>query len=293
MRVVFDSNTFSDEHFEWLKKSPMLRLCAVGRIIPIYSALFIQETFHTYGNASKRRALIDEWLPFILQTSDRICAPGAEIRHRELVQGHGPQTNIYLRPRYQHHLLQRLQEVPLDGTFDLWPQIKKQKTAAETNRLAGTKRYRKLRQIHQNEAKALGSWQQYLSRNLEKHGRQLLEISSAALIKKQQLDAFFLPLGGRSVSQLFDQWKRNKLYFPYFTQAVTNLTYFLYYAAACNERIDVNGGSDLEILAHLVGADAVVSNECKFFKSAYRTLWEPQGKRLFTSREFAEYLRKL
>lgn len=72
------------------------------------------------------------------------------------------------------------------------------------------------------------------------------------------------------------------------------MTYIGYYAATRpNDKIDLNAQADLDLMTHLLWADAVVSNETGFLRSAFDDLWRPKGKVIFTSTEFAKFIEKL
>ncbi len=58
VRVVFDTNIFSLDNFESLEKSPLRRLFAIRRVVPIYGHVFIEETLRAYGAAGKRDFLV-------------------------------------------------------------------------------------------------------------------------------------------------------------------------------------------------------------------------------------------
>jgi len=51
--------------------------------------------------------------------------------------------------------------------------------------------------------------------------------------------------------------------------------------------------ADLDLMTHRLRADALVSNETGFLRNAFHDIWRPRGKVLFTSREFADFIRKL
>lgn len=57
--------------------------------------------------------------------------------------------------------------------------------------------------------------------------------------------------------------------------------------------IDVNAQPDLDLMTHLLSADALITNEKGFMRRAFDDLWRPRGKVLFTSEEFATFLRRL
>jgi len=46
-------------------------------------------------------------------------------------------------------------------------------------------------------------------------------------------------------------------------------------------------------MTHLLHADALVSNESGFLRRAFDDLWRPRWKVIFTSQEFADFIRKL
>jgi hypothetical protein len=72
------------------------------------------------------------------------------------------------------------------------------------------------------------------------------------------------------------------------------MTYLGYYSATRpNDAIDRNAQADLDLMTHLLCADALVTNETGFMRKAFEDLWRPQGKVIFTSPEFAEFIRKL
>lgn len=72
-RVVFDTNVFTPENFDFLERGPLIRLCKMGRVSPVYGHVFLEETFRVYGQARKRDDLVKRWIPFITATVDRFC----------------------------------------------------------------------------------------------------------------------------------------------------------------------------------------------------------------------------
>ena len=104
LRVVFDTNAFTPDTFDLLEQSTMRRLCKSGQIVPIYGHVFLEETLRAYGAVNKRDDLVKRWLPFIAETVDRFCDDFIGIWHKELVQGHGLKTNIFMARRDQDAL---------------------------------------------------------------------------------------------------------------------------------------------------------------------------------------------
>ncbi len=66
-----------------------------------------------------------------------------------------------------------------------------------------------------------------------------------------------------------------------------------YAATRPNDRIDLNAQADLDLMTHLLRADALVSNETGLLRNAFNDIWRPRGKVLFSSQEFADFIKKL
>lgn len=67
----------------------------------------------------------------------------------------------------------------------------------------------------------------------------------------------------------------------------------VYAAAEHDQALDRNAQQDYEQLAYLTWADLVVSNDQKFFRRRFETIWKPRGKRLETSEGFVELVARL
>jgi hypothetical protein len=71
------------------------------------------------------------------------------------------------------------------------------------------------------------------------------------------------------------------------------MLYMTYYAMTKpNAPIDLNAQADLNVMAHLIQGDVLVSNEKGFLRTAFDDLWKPRGKVLMTGPAFLEYLSK-
>jgi hypothetical protein len=69
---------------------------------------------------------------------------------------------------------------------------------------------------------------------------------------------------------------------------------YAYYAMIeHNLRLDRNAQADYEQLAYLLWADVVVSDDDRFFRSAFQTLWAPHGKRMESAGSFATLVQAL
>lgn len=72
------------------------------------------------------------------------------------------------------------------------------------------------------------------------------------------------------------------------------MIYMAYYAIdRPNDRIDINAQADLDLMTHLLHADAIVSNETGFLRQAFAELWAVKRKVIFTPAEFVTYIGKL
>lgn len=146
LRVVFDTNAFTPATFDLLEQSPMRRLCKSRRIVPIYGHIFLEETFRAYGAENKRQELVQRWLPFITETVERFCDDFIGIWHKELVQGRGRKTNIFMDRRDQEKLISRLPNIPLDGSWRAWHDSKYERSIEEAKRAAQRETSKDIRQ---------------------------------------------------------------------------------------------------------------------------------------------------
>lgn len=288
LRVVFDTNAFTPDHFKLLTNGPLVQLCQIGRIVPVYGHVFLEEMFRAYGNEKRRPHLVERWIPFITRTIHRFCEDFIVIWHRELVQGHGRTTNIYMRPRDQASLVRSLANVPLDGSWRAWRSAQKQLAEEDAKRAAQREVSKDIRQEVADKLKAAGynkkqhgppvPFHEFLAREIDLAGRGFIQ----AQVKCHNPNA------------VWHRWSRAKDAYPYFTAFVRNMTYMGYFSATRpNDAIDLNAQADLDLMTHLLRADALVTNETGFMRKAFEDLWRPRGKVIFTSQEFAEFIRKL
>jgi hypothetical protein len=288
LRVVFDTNTFQPDQFELLKHGPLMQLLRIGRIVPLYGHVFLEEMWRSYGNKGKRAHLVERWIPFIVDTVDRFCEDFITIWQRELVQGHGRKTNIFMRPRDQRNLLRNLRHVPVDGSWKAWHSTQKERAVEDCKRSAQREVSKDIRQEVADWRKAVGyserkngkvvPLEEFAKREVDRGGRNLIE----ALVECYAPKA------------VANRWSRDKAAYPYFTAFVENMTYMGYYAATRpNDVIDLNAQADLDLMTHLLRADALVSNETGFLPKAFNDIWRPRGKVLFTSQEFADFIKNM
>jgi hypothetical protein len=286
VRVVFDTNIFDVENFEALEKSPLRRLFKRRRVLPVYGHVFIEETLRAYGAAGKRDFLVNRWLPFIVDTCESICNDFNGIFHEELVRGRGPLARRLLAPKDYERFKNRLPKIPLDGTWHAWHASKAERDIEDGKRSAQREVSKEIRAEVADWKKAVGyqpnkhglpNFQKYIRTEMDNAGRAFM----GALIK------------AKDVAAVADRWARNKSFHPYFTEFVYDMLYMAYYAMTKpSAPIDLNAQADLNVMAHLLHADVLVSNEKGFMGTAFDELWKPRGKVLMTGPEFLQYLGK-
>lgn len=284
VRVVFDTNIFSLDNFESLEESPLRRLFAARRVVPIYGHVFIEETLRAYGAAGKRDFLVTRWLPFVVATCDRICNDFNGIFHEELVRGRGPHARKLMSRRDYQRLIERLPHIPLDGTWRAWHASKAERDTEDGKRAAQ-------REVSKEIRAEIADWKKAVGYQPNKHGlpdferyvRSEIDLGGRAFIS-----ALIKTRNPRAVA---DRWIRHKSSYPYFTQFVRDMLYIAYYAMTKpNAPMDLNAQADLNVMAHLLQGDLLVSNEKGFLRTAFDDIWKPRGKVLMTGPEFIEYL---
>jgi len=287
LRVVIDTNVLAPGSFELLEASPFRRLCKARRIIPVYSHVFLEETFRAYGSEGKREQLVQRWIPLIVATVDRFCDDFLGIWYKELVQGQGGKTNIYMRRRDQERLISRLPNIPLDGSWRAWHSSKLARNVEDAKRAAQ-------RVVSKEVRQEVTDWRKAVNYDPKPHG-----VASLARFFETELDhagrAFLIAqVECRNPVAVADRWAKDKMQYPYFTTFVMNMLYIAHNAMTRpSAPIDLNAQADLNMMTHLLHADALVSNETGFLRQAFDDLWRPKGKILFSSQQFVAFLQRL
>lgn len=287
LRVIFDTNAFTAQHFELLASGPLQRLCKTGRIQPVYGHVFLEETLRAYGIEKRRDDLVNKWLPFIVSTVDRFCNDFVGIWREELIQGRGRKANVFMPARMQRRVAAALANVPLDGSWRAFHESKAERDVEAGKRLAQRDISKEIRQEVSEWKKAFGydpkrhgeaDFKRYVAFELDPAGRSFIE----------SLIPCWNP---RAVA---DRWARDKDAYPYFTTFVKNMLYIAFCAATRpNDKIDPNAQADMDLMTHLLWADAIVSNEEGFLRQAFEDVWMSKGKVLLTSEQFAAFIEKL
>lgn len=285
IRVIFDTNVLSSQHFEYIDQSPVRRLCKQGKLSLLYSHTLLEETFRSYGNEKKRDNLVTDWLPFIAETASSFCKDLNQIFHEELVQGRGLKTNIFMNNRDFIRLRERIKNLPADGSWSAW-------NVSEPERVIDDKKRQAQRKISVELRNEIAEWKNLITYSAKKHGKVGLNQYFDKVLSDAGKDFIKTVVAYKDPLALWCTWARNKNNYPYFTYFIMSMLYIAFHAMTKpNERIDDNAQADLNLMSHLLNADVLVSNETGFLKSAFNDLWRPKGKVLFNSQEFSDYLR--
>lgn len=286
VRVVFDTNIFDVENFEVLEKSPLPQLFRTHRVTPIYGHVFVEETLRAYGAAGKRDFLVNRWLPFIVSTCDAISNDFDGIFHEELVQGRGPNARHLMARRDYERFKARLPNIPLDGTWRAWHASKAERDVEDGKRAA--------QRVISKEIRAeVADWKKTVRYQAGKHGNPDFEKYIRTEIDYAGREFVGSLVKAKDTKAISYRWARNKPFYPYFTEFVYDMLYMAYYSMTKpNAPIDLNAQADLNVMAHLLDAEILVSNEKGFLRTAFEELWKPRGKVLMTGPEFLQYLGK-
>src|SRR5690606_34291791 len=194
-------------------------------------------------------------------------------------------TNIFMARKDQEKLLSQIPLIPLDGSWRAWHTSKNIRDIEDTKRFAQREISKKLRS-------EVADWRKFVKYHPNKHGithlDQFFEREVEAAGKE------FLPVlvKSKKPNAVADRWSKAKIDYPYFTTFVINMLYIAYHAMTkSNSKIDLNAQADLNLMTHLLRADALVSNESGFLKEAFNDLWRPRGKLIFTSEQFANFIK--
>ena len=287
LRVVLDSNVFSEHHFPTLAESRCLELARRGRVLPVFPAIVLEETVRAYVGAATRELLLRQWIPYIISTEARFCDDMPSIWWRELIQGRGLKASEHMKARKQMTVVGALQALEPDGSSPLVADVVPTWLEGDARRGRRRETSKRLREQAARIASGKGL---KLDPKLHVEEVALDEIRqemALALIQRS------IAPGGRAIEP-FDRWRRNPASFPYFNQSIENEIYQLVLPQRDqNVRIDINAQPDLDVLTHLIRADALVTNEASFMPRAFDDIWKPRGKVRFTSKEFASLLEKM
>jgi hypothetical protein len=179
---------------------------------------------------------------------------------------------------------ERLPHIPLDGTWHAWHASKTERDIEDDKRDAQ-------REVSKEIRAEIADWKKAIGYQPNKHGlpnfdryvQSEIDIGGRAFISSL--------IKTRNPRAIANRWIRQKASYPYFTQFVRDMLYMAWYAMTKpNDHIDLNAQADLNVMAHLLQGDVLVSNEKGLLRTAFNDIWKPKGKVLMTGPEFIEYL---
>ena len=254
-----------------------------------HTQLFLEETITSYES----QGATGEWRDHLRFALD-ICNGGIFLRpsqlwHEEIVRGRRTSA-MRLLPTRRHRdygsspdLVRELRQLSKTGDLsaeyrdsmqeraELFQKKKAQRAIAGDMRrdIENALRDRRLT-VPLSTAK----FEDTISQALIETGKQIM----------RQVDA-------RRAVALGEMWAKRPADFPFYTAFVEGLIYHQFHAMfEHNKKIDVNAQADYEQLAYLLWADVFVSNDAKFQRDAFDTLWKPRGKHMETVESFASLL---
>jgi hypothetical protein len=292
LRVIFDRSAFHGDNFAALENSRLRKAVAADLVTVFHTPVFLDETIMAYG----AREASDEWKAHLAFAVD-VCNGGIflakeEIWRNELVRGEG-QNGRHLLPMTPNknsdslpRVLQTLRDVANSGDLrNAWlaSRAEREETQAKKTNQKGI-----FRDVREEIAQA--------KRDGRLRGNQK-EYPFAAFLKSELLRTGRLFMGvvdEKRAGALACQWAQNPERYPYYTAFIEGALYSGYFAMIeQNLALDRNAQADYEQLAYLLWADVVVSNDEKFFRSAFQTIWAPRGKRMESAESFAALLRAI
>ena len=288
MRIIFDRSAFHGDNFTALVNSPLRKLVAAGRVSVCHTQVFLDETITAYG--SQRAS--DDWkthLAFAVDICSGIYLDKEEIWGNELVRGQGPHARHLLpnKPTKNYdslpRILERLRRVAESGDLRKeWLESAAEREETQTKRNNERGIALGIRSEIADVLKARGftgrlgdyTFSQFRKTGFLRVGKRFMSL-----------------VDPRRGDFLACQWAMCPTRFPYYSAFVEGVLYSIYYAGfEHNQTIDRNAQADFEQLAYLLWADVVVSNDERFFRSAFEALWKPRGKRLESAQSFAALL---
>lgn len=277
--ILFDRSAFHGSRFEALRHSPLNTLIQRGTILVSHTPVFLEETLLLLqGNMAEVR----KQLPFILSICNgRWFLERDRLWREELVKNKGRAANVYYNTK------QRKQEERLLLDF-----IKGDSIDGYEKVIAAIDEGRRIQAFQHSTFKSLREGMAKFNRTNpgQKHARPTFKEYCAALFEETGRKAIKDMVITKN-ENLADMWSRNPVDYPYFTSMVEGMLYAAFYALTEHSKgIDKNAQMDIEHLVHLNDADIVVSCDERFMKDAFRELWEPRGKRYFSTEQFVSHL---
>jgi hypothetical protein len=256
-------------------------------LFPVYPNVMLEEVLQSYANPVAREQLVGQWLPMILATAPRLCADLVTIFRRELVMGRGAGASIFMKRAEETHIREQLQTLPLDGSWSLMHETEEERKTVRETKLARRATSLEMRGEVAKKARALGT---KIESGLVPQGFHPTHSELVEFMGRRLVERF---VSTTNADRLIREWLRRRERYPFFTQFAEDVVFQeLHFMTNHDSKVDVNAQPDLEILAHLLQADVVVTNETGFMKEAFTSIWKPRGKMLLDCEQFAWLLER-
>jgi hypothetical protein len=287
LTVIFDRSAFHGSRFDLLAASPLLDLARENRVIVHHPAPLLEETISMFEK-EENHAELRRQLPFILDMCNGRWFRGrGEIWELELTRNLGPAADVF-----EPDSTRRITEESIrDGVFASGPwedfkraipdkdverkkQARLHKIQSEMRREIAAKRKGDVRLKRQKPPPAAT----FIENELEQWGTEIISRY----------------VGTSYHALLVRRWAMDKKRYPFLTSSLEGQIFANWHALVeHSKRIDRNSHVDVEVLACLNRADAIVSSDGGFLKDAFDMLWRPKGKLLYTPEAFVDYLKSL
>jgi len=284
LTVIFDRSAFHGSRFDLLAASPLLDLAKQNRIVVHHPAPLLEETISMFEK-QENHAELRRQLPFVLDICNGRWFRGrGEIWELELTRNLGPAADVFEPDSARRIAEQNIRDgvfgtEPWDGFKQAIPDkdVERQKQArlhkiqSEMRREIAAKRKADVRLKRQKPPPAAT----FIENELEHWGEQIISRY----------------VGTSYRALLVRRWTTDKQRYPFLTSSLEGQIFANWHALVeHNKRIDRNSHVDVEVLACLNRADAIVSADAGFLKDAFDVLWRPKGKLLYTPEAFVDYL---
>jgi len=285
-RVIFDRSAFHGASFDELIQSPLLRLSRVRHISVYHTASLIEETASLYLK-ERNHDVLRKQLSFILDIcNERWLRPTEGLWVKELVERDDQKRVVFVPDSEREEMESILRKMAFENFID--------QAYLDQIRIEKKEIKQRSKRLHD----VLVKMRDDVAQKISKVGVKPSKKSSFEHFAKENLNDFGCDILTRHlkvrpdiVSAMCQRWIENKIRYPYVTAFMTGMLYGAYYAMAePNQKVDINTQMDIEQLSYMVGVDIIVSNEQKFMKAAFDTLWSPHGKRYMTTNEFVSFI---
>ncbi len=285
-RVIFDRSAFHGISFDELIQSPLLRLSRARRIAVYHTASLIEETASLYLK-ERNRDVLRKQLPFILDIcNERWLRPTEDIWVKELVERDDQKRVIFVPNSEREYTESILRKMAFENFID--------PTDLNQIRIEKDEIKQRSKRLHD----VFVEMRDDVAQKIRKIGAKPSKKSSFEHFAEEHLNDFgcgiltrHLKVKHNTTSTMCQRWVENKIRYPYVTAFMTGMLYGAYYAMTePNQKVDINTQMDIEQLSYMVGVDIIVSNEQKFMKTAFDTLWLQHRKRYMTTSEFVLFI---